>query len=141
LGKLRYCEWWNWQESERQVIQRFFRAAWNCALTAEPTEWSGIEVEDLLCGIALADNDVAAYLTKWQSMRTEDVGLHLASFVANTDFAKANQRPSDYWNDCPESFAAVSNWIRSEAVKTRLRDVAERHPECGFAERAYLSLP
>jgi hypothetical protein len=141
LGKLRYCEWWNWQESERQVIQRFFGAAWNCALTAEPTEWSGIEVEDLLCGIALADSDVAAYLTKWQSMRTEDVGLHLASFVANTDFAKANQRPSDYWNDCPESFAAVSNWIRSEAVKTRLRDVAERHPECGFAERAYLSLP
>ncbi|MFI5073323.1 MAG: hypothetical protein ACHP8A_20865, partial [Terriglobales bacterium] len=74
LGKLRYCEWWNWQESERQVIQRFFGAAWNCALTAEPTEWSGIEVEDLLCGIALADSDVAAYLTKWQSMRTEDVG-------------------------------------------------------------------
>jgi len=141
VGKLRYCEWWNWREVERQVIQQFFRAAWNCVIEAEPNEWSGIESEEWLCGIALADNDVASYLATWQDTQTENAGLNLASFVANSDFAKVNQRPSDYWNDCSESFAMVSTWIRSVGVKTTLRPVADRHPECEFAERAYISLP
>jgi hypothetical protein len=52
LGKLSYCEWWNWQEYERQAIRQFFRAAWECLLRNKATERSGIEVEDWLCGIA-----------------------------------------------------------------------------------------
>lgn len=141
VGKLRYCEWWNWQEGERQVVQEFLRTVWNCLIQTEPSEWSGVEIEDWLCGIALAENDVGSYLATWQDTNGENADLNLASFVANTDFANANQTPSDYWNDCPESFAAVSAWIRSEAVKTGLREIADRYPECGFAERAYISLP
>jgi hypothetical protein len=89
----------------------------------------------------LADNDLGAYLATWQNTLTEDAELHLASFIANTDFARADQTPADYWNDCPESFAAVSTWIRSEVVKKKLRNVADRRPDCGYAERAYISLP
>src|SRR5205814_10114319 len=35
---------------------------------------------------------------------------------SHTDFAKPNRRPSDYWNNRPESFDEVAAWLRSEAA-------------------------
>jgi len=141
IGKLHYCEWWNWREEERHVIQQFLKATWKCVLGTEPAWSSRVEVEDWLCGIALASNNVTPYLTIWENTLTENAGLHLAWFVASTDFVKLSQGPSNYWSDCPESFAMVSTWLRSEAVKARLRAVADRHPGSEVAERAYVSLP
>ncbi len=42
--------------------------------------------------------------------------LNLAAFIAHTDFAKPNRRPSDCWNNRPELFDEVAAWVRSEAA-------------------------
>jgi len=141
FGKLRHSEWTTWPEVERHAIHHIFNVLWGSILDAAPPEWHETQIEDWLCGIALAEGRVSPYLEDWLERKTDVADLNLASFITRTGFASANRQPTAYWSDVPELFEQVSAWVRGGAVKTRIKMVADRHPECGFAERAYTYLP
>lgn len=141
FGKLRHSEWTTWPGAERHAIRRIFDALWHSILDAAPPGWHETQLEDWLCGIALAEGRVSPYLEGWLERQTKIADLNLASFITRTDFANANQQPTDYWCEVPELFREVSTWVRGGPVKSRIRMVADRHPECSFAERAYTLLP
>ena len=141
VGKLKYCEWWNWPQAERKAIRQFLDAVWSGALDMEPNFSSARELDDWMCGIALAENGVGRCLATWEAATSENAALNLASLIVNTGLGEPNSTPSGYWNDCPESYAEVSGWLRSLSVKARIKAIADQHPEFEFAERAYISLP
>jgi hypothetical protein len=74
-------------------------------------------------------------------MGSRNTDLNLASFIAETEFAKSGQSPPDYWTNCPEAFAETSAWVRSDEVKARMSKIAADYTEYDFVEHAYSSLP
>src|SRR5438128_4456433 len=101
FGKLNYGEWRRWSDAEQRSIERFLKALWDGVLETEPPEFNGMEIEDWLCGIAQAETRLSPYLGKWLEAETDNARLNLAAFIAHTDFAKPNRRPSDYWTTAP----------------------------------------
>jgi hypothetical protein len=141
FGKLSYGEWRSWQPAEQGSIESFSKVLWDCVLDTEPHEFYGTEIEDWLCGIAQAETHLSPYLGRWLATKTENARLNLAAFIAHTNFAKPNQPPNDYWNNCPELFDEVAAWVRGDSVKAEMTNIAAEYPQYDFVERAYISLP
>jgi hypothetical protein len=80
-------------------------------------------------------------LEAWTGSDTENANLNLASFIAETDFADPNNRPTAYWETSAELFAQVGAWVRGDVVKEKMKAIAAKYPEYDFVERAYVSLP
>jgi hypothetical protein len=141
FGKLNYGEWRRWSDAEQRCIEHFLKVLWDGVLETEPPESKGMEIEDWLCGIAQAEAQLSPCLGKWLEAETDNARLNLAAFIAHSDFAKPNRRPSDYWNNRPELFDEVAAWVRSEAVKVKMSKIAAEYPHYDFVESAYISLP
>lgn len=139
--KLHYSEWRYWPVAEQKSVEHFFHAVWKWILSAQPHEYYGWQIEGWLCGIAQAAADLSPYLNTWASMDTENPRLNLALFIAETDFADPNCRPSAYWMERPELFTEVGTWVRGGVVKEKMKAITAEYPEYGFVERAYVSLP
>lgn len=141
FNKLRYGEWRHWPEREQHAIETFFQALWQCILGGQPNQDHGWEIEGWLCGIGQAVDDLSPYLRAWESMGTENARLNLARFIAETDFADPNSRPSAYWEEFSAVFAQVGTWVRGAVVKEKMTAIAAEYREYDFVERAYISLP
>jgi hypothetical protein len=71
---------------------------------------------------------------------TDNARLNLAAFIAETDFT--NPVPSDgYWAEVKDFYSEVVEWVRSDAVKTKVRKIADDFPQYDFVEQTYISLP
>jgi len=75
-----------------------------------------MEIEDWLCGIAQAETHIVTVSWKVACDGDGQCTLEPCRLQRHTDFAKPNRRPSDYWNNRPESFDEVAAWVRSEAA-------------------------
>jgi hypothetical protein len=140
-AKLRYGDWRSWPLAEQQSIESFLQVLWNFLLETEPQPaTSGWLIEDWLCGFAQAGNSPASYLHRLLRAETDNARLNLAAFIAETDFT--NPIPSDgYWGEVKDFYGEVVEWVRSDAVKTKVRKIADDFPQHGFVEQAYISLP
>jgi hypothetical protein len=141
FNKLRHGEWRYWPETEQYVIEKFFDSVWACILDGQPHYDYGSEIEGWLCGIAQAVSNLSPYLEAWSGAETENANLNLASFIAETDFANPNSRPTAYWEERAELFTEVGAWVRGDVVKKKMKTIAAKYTEYGFVERAYVSLP
>lgn len=141
FNKLYYGEWRYWPETEQSVVEHFLRALWTCVLNQEPRDYFGNEVEDWLCGIAQAVSELSPYLAAWLALETENAGLNLARFIAETDFLNPSQHATAFWGERAELFAEVAAWVRGDAVKARMNAIASEYPQYDFVERAFTSLP
>lgn len=141
FSKLRHGQWRYWPETEQHAIEKFFDALWACILDSQPHDDYGWEIEGWLCGIAQAMSNLSPYLEAWAGAKTENANLNLASFIAETDFADPNSRPTAYWEERAELFAQIGAWVRGEVVREKMKTIAAKYPEYDFVERAYVSLP
>ena len=84
-------------------------------------------IEDILCGSAWFYDSLRARLAAWlEASDTLSVST-IASYVlhnAEALSARRRLRESDRWNDRPALEMEVCEWLRSEALWKRLRDLA-----------------
>ena len=142
LGKLKRAEWRYWPELEQRSIEEFLKNVWSSVIRTVShedlvTAWN---VDDWLCGIALADWNVTPYLDAWLAADETITNLNLAAFIANTDFAEPNSHGQAYWGGHDDQFEKVKNWVRGDAVRSRMSRVAKEYGDCEFVERAWILL-
>jgi hypothetical protein len=117
FGKLRFGDWWTWPEREQNAIRRYFVALWNAVLRTDPDNCAFTDVEDWLCGIAQAENDLLPYLAAWESEESVETGRHLSILVTEHPFIQNGGHARDFWAERKEQFAQVRKWLLSDAVK------------------------
>lgn len=140
LGKLRDAGWRDWSEAEQRGVERFLRALWEQALRGEPGVLCGLEMSSWLCGLASCEADIRPYLEMWSADESENAGINLCAFVADTNFAQPVPRATGFWAGMDETFDMVKGWVRSDGVRSKIRSIAATYPECAYVERAWVLL-
>lgn len=122
FAKLRYADWLGWPSEETTTVRRYLLAAWEVAIESNP---ASTDVEEWLCGIAQAEDDLAPYLTRWQDSRSVNAGRHLAVLLTEHAFIQANAHPRDFWAERKEQFAQMQAWLRSDAIKQSIKSLSD----------------
>jgi hypothetical protein len=135
-NKLYHAEWWGWPHSERRALERFLNALRRNVIDEPGYEIYGDEIEDWICGLAQAVPDLSPFLNLWLALETENASLNLARFIVETEFVKS-ARACNFWVDGCDLFDRVVKWVRSEAVKEKIRVTAGKHGGYGFVEMAH----
>lgn len=129
LSRLRLGAWWTWPKDEQSAVRNFLHALWTDALTREPEDVPSAEIEEWVCSIAQAEPSLDWYTDHWIDTNDEQPLLHLAKLVIYTDILKSgSSHTQSFWIDAREQYDQLRTWIRSEAVKVKLRFAAERWP-------------
>jgi hypothetical protein len=82
-GKLSYTSWNRWPEFEQTAVRDFFSAWWLAALSSYPCRAPWQSIDEVLCSIGRAEDDLAEYLHMWLASPSLDAKRHLASFVSD----------------------------------------------------------
>jgi hypothetical protein len=137
-----------WPEHECEAIRQFLLAAWPATIAEEGFQLEG--PDEWLCGIALAGYDLAEFLSLWESDPRPETAGSLAVFIvwnseqtARVDrstgeislsgkcLANDGVLVSPFWSDAPEQMAEVIAWLKSDAVRAKMRDAASNEQaEC-----------
>jgi hypothetical protein len=136
FNKLYHGEWWGWPENEQHSVERFLNALWRGIIDGPGHEFYGSEIEEWICGIAQAVPDLSPFLNLWLTLDTENSSLNLARFIIETEFVKSD-RPLNFWGDRRELFDQVVQWVRGEAVRSKIRAIATRYGQYDFVELAH----
>jgi hypothetical protein len=139
-----------WPENECEAIGQFLLAAWPATIAEEGSQLEG--PDEWLCGIALAGYDLAEFLSLWESDPRPEAAASLAVFIvwncqqtARVDrstgdislsgkcLANDGVLASPFWSDAPEQMAEVIEWLKSDAVRAKIRNAAsDEQAEYGF---------
>ena len=95
VGVLGRGDWNEWPVHERDAVRAFLRALWADQLHAWP---SGSDIDTVLSSIAMAEDDLTAYLDEWESSAGQAPVLHFAEFlIANVMRVARGKRLSNPW--------------------------------------------
>jgi hypothetical protein len=136
FARLTYGNWKQWPKSEQLAIQKYFSALWSAVLASTPRELCSTNVDDWLCGIAQAEDNLLAYLQTWSDDSTFAACLNLAWFIANTNFIQSDARPVDFWKQRKDQFQEVRSWVTGAGVKFKMDQAEKEWPReemFGFA--------
>ncbi len=117
-GKLRYGDWLSWPEPEVNAVRRYLMFLWQAVLQSGPAD---CDVEDWLCGISQAEDDLSPYLAAWSHTNSTAAASHLATLVTEHAFVQVDVRPRNFWAQRKEQFDQVRKWLLSDAAKDKLR--------------------
>jgi hypothetical protein len=132
VGALARAEWDRWSDIERKVIEAFLRA-WLDRWASErlsDTRWG--EIDSLLCGVARAGLDLTPYLERLLESENLD-GLRELNAL-NGEVATNGGGPRDFWQEAPDSWRRLTDFLTSTAVHDRLSAVA--HPSTNTGPQA-----
>ncbi|NUT33654.1 MAG: hypothetical protein HOV79_11330 [Hamadaea sp.] len=113
VGRLDHAAWTTWPRSERDAVHAFLDAIWEHALFApDPLLW----VDETLCGLGNAVEDLGPYLATWADNLADDrAAQRLLSFLTedcrvgrdgllqptNAYWAKSRRRQVEKWLASP----------------------------------------
>ena len=80
FGKLRYGKFETWPTPEQTAVNRFLDLYWKKSL-ADPE----LEIDDLICAIAIPLQSIQPFLKIWQETKTEVAAIHFAKFLNAND--------------------------------------------------------
>lgn len=116
LSKLAYGEWQRWPEGEQLALRAFFMARWQATLAASAVD-SG-QVEDWLCAIAQAENDLTAYLAAWATNPAPRAREHLAVLLADEGnrILTHGKLGNTFWEGRRAQMRQVLHWLGTPVV-------------------------
>ncbi len=97
FAKLHYANWREWPEVEQTAVEHYLSALWIYCITSADDAYV---IDDVLCGIAHAVNNMAPYLNSWTASGM--VGLNrLAQFIIHEaqSLAKNGKLSNSFWRD------------------------------------------
>ncbi len=109
FGKLSYAKWNTWPEPERAAVCRYLMALWLFVLFV-PME--AIAVDEYLCGIGQAEDDLSSYLDVWQNLTMDTATNHLVEFVADQDSLHKGKLTNAFWQGRREQMSQVVGWLK-----------------------------
>ncbi|MBP9112474.1 MAG: hypothetical protein KBF88_06670 [Polyangiaceae bacterium] len=119
IGRLGHAKWQTWPEEERAAIEAFLLAYWEEGFEYESAQNRGGCMEDLLCAIAMTDQDLTPYLAKWFTSDTRFD--HLTEWLLEGDHSLSG----GYWEDASETRKdQVRAWFKSDELRGKYNALA-----------------
>ncbi len=94
VRNLRHAHWHSWPEVEHAAIQDFLLGKWQHTISQEEPPQP---VDDVLCAIAQAEDDLAAYLEVWHESPHPVAARHLVRFVLWSWRPMDQQLTNPFW--------------------------------------------
>lgn len=144
LGKLQYASWTKWPLSEQEAIKRYLSALWISKINHEFRweEFSPSFIEDWLCAIGQAEDDLEPYLSTWESADSSAAVGNLSHLIVSVQNELTEKKlPNAFWADRQFQSAQVVNWLLGKNVREKLRrDSTRDYPAEAWAKRALEAL-
>lgn len=124
LAKFALAGWQRWPE--RAAVSAVLDHWWHRALADHP---GFSPVEEVLCGLAQAVDDLTPYLDLWRaSLDSAGAAEHLRDFAyaASTEARTRGRLPNGFWRDRPAQQAAVVDWLLSAQLGTAIAAAFDR---------------
>lgn len=123
LGKLQYAKWTNWPAKEQEAVKQYLSALWLSKINHDfPWEdFSPSFIEDWLCAIGQAEDDLNPYLAEWLAARSSEAIGNLSHLIVSVH-AELNKKKlrSAFWKDRQVQSAQVVSWILGKNVREKL---------------------
>ena len=132
MGKLRYGEWNTWPAVERASVAQFLASLWRHVLGTFP---SSPEIDDCLCGIGNAVDDLSPFLEAWRQDHSATAMRHLAEFVEinfNT-LSKKGRLRNAFWREREQQIRAVAEWLADGDTAAQMEQAFFRYSAAPFA--------
>lgn len=127
VGRLRRAAWERWRADRRRAVIAFLDAWFERDLAQAETDEGGSDLEDLLCGMAMAGLDIAPHL--------ERLKVHGAAvtelYWRFGDLAAEGRGPSGFWQDAPDGWAVLMAFMKDPEVFAVVSRVSGIFPEAG----------
>jgi len=125
FGKLAIAHWRSWPEAEQNAVGDYCDALWEKALANYPTLAelpSFAEIDDCLCSIGRAADDLKPFLERWQNGDSVARLQNLADFVIRNAecLLSKNKLCNAFWSDRPEQAQQVVAWLVQPTTATLL---------------------
>lgn len=110
IDKLHHGDWHKWPEEEQESVSAYLMAVWQMILSEESFE---ISVEEWLCAVGQAVDDLAPFLDSWYQNAGLPSRHKLAEFIFNSFNTLGIRRKfvSEYWSDRHEQAEQVISWL------------------------------
>jgi len=133
FGKLRLGEWRTWPEGERRAVEVFLDAVWQDCLTSEA---GGVWLDDLLCGLGNAVDDLTPYLQSWTECNLRTGYEHLVEFVDwnSATLLKRKHLSNSFWSDAEAQMRQVVDWLTKPKLVQTLERIFADNPEADFSD-------
>ena len=111
LAKLRYGNWSEWPQSERESVQHYLNALWEDAIVRHPYHF---EISEIVCSFAQVIDDLTPFLKRWPVAENLSSAVHFAEFV---DVTSIHRRPvaagllNAFWEDRAGQRLQVEQWM------------------------------
>ncbi|MHB0998905.1 MAG: hypothetical protein ACYC27_06630 [Armatimonadota bacterium] len=126
LSKLRHGEWRTWFDAEQTSVRTYLMAVWRVILSDESFD---ISVEEWLCALGQAEDDLNPYLDEWYRNTHASSRYQLADFIIYNFNVLGTRRKlmNSFWSDRREQMGQVINWLLQPSVSEILEQAFFEH--------------
>jgi hypothetical protein len=123
VEQLRHGKWTHWPTKEQEAVRRYLFALWESKINHEfPWEdYSAPFIEEWLCGIAEAEDDLEPYLVRWGHAASSAAVGNLSHLIVSIGEELGEGKlwyPS--WPDRQVQYSQVVKWLLGQAVREKL---------------------
>lgn len=123
LGKLRYGNWAHWPTKEQEAVRRYLFALWESKINHEFhwEDYSAPFIEDWLCGIGEAEDDLEPYLVRWGHAASSAAVGNLSHFIVSIEKELGEGKLwNPFWYDRQVQSSQVVRWLLGQTVREKL---------------------
>lgn len=136
FGNLRRADWRSWPSREQVAVEHYLMAKWLDTLAHDdPVQ----DVEDVLCAIGQAVDDLGPYLQAWEDAGERSAASHLVKFVLWSWRPMKGRLSDAFWEDRQAQAEQVVAWLKTARVAERLTELATA-PSDDRSDEAALAL-
>ena len=122
FGKLAYAHWRTWPEAEQRAVEEYLAAVWQYLLVSRESD---IVIDEYLCGIAQAVDDLSPFLSVWEQGDHPTAVRNFIAFVDSNRDATQVQHGilnNPFWKGHEEQRQQVFSWLVDPLTHRRLRE-------------------
>lgn len=133
FGKLRLGGWRAWPNNERQVIDEYLNVVWRDCLESEA---GCVWLDELLCGLGNAVDDVTPLLQGWTKCRLHTGYEHLVHFIDwnSATLLKRRHLANPFWSAAETQMRQVIDWLASPQTVQTLEQLFAMEPDAPFSD-------
>jgi hypothetical protein len=109
FGKMQMAGWKNWPEKQVSAIREY---VWEAFLRLLEREESSSEIDDWICGLGKAEEDLSPYLAELERQPSKLV----AYYEQNSQSLLKGRLSNSFWDEATSARQVVVNWFQSKKV-------------------------
>ncbi|SRR6266568_230766 len=133
FGKLRLGGWTAWPDSERESVKKYLNAVWEDCLRSEAGD---VWLDELLCGLGNAVDDLNPFLTFWTNCRLGTGYAHIVRFIDwnSSSLLKRKHLTNSFWSEANQQMSQVVDWFANPTTIRALEAVFSENPGSSFSD-------